>query len=144
MSNPLDVKRLADRYLAQWNEPDPETRSALVRELWTSDAVHVLVDPPQEIRDAAAALAVPAPPLEVHGHDALDARVTRAYEMFVAAGEHVFEIAGEPSVLLAGVIGIRWSMVTTGGRETVGGGFDVLSVDDDGRVRTDHQFIGAT
>ncbi|WP_149260684.1 hypothetical protein [Actinomadura sp. K4S16] len=140
MSTQLDVKRLADRYVAQWNEPDPAARSALVRELWTSDAVHVLVDPPQEVREAAAALAVPAPFLEVHGHDALDARVGRAYEMFVASGEHVFA-AEEPAELLPNVVAIRWSMVTTGGREAVGGGLDVLSLDSAGRIRTDHQFI---
>ncbi|MGI5418305.1 hypothetical protein [Actinomadura luteofluorescens] len=136
----IDVKQLADRYLAQWNEPDPAARSALIREVWAPDAVHVLVDPPQEIRDAAAALAVPAPPLEVHGHAALEARVGRAYEMFVASGEHVFT-AGEPTVLLPNVIAVRWSMVTTGGREAVGGGVDVLSLDPSGRILTDRQFI---
>src|SRR4051812_46120075 len=83
MSNELDVKVLADRYVAQWNEPDPAARSALIRELWAHDGIQVLVDPPQEIREAAEQLAFPVPPLEVRGHDALDARVTRAYEMFV-------------------------------------------------------------
>jgi hypothetical protein len=33
-------------------------------------------------------------------------------------------------------------MVTTGTREAVGGGVDVLALDADGRIRTDHQFIG--
>ncbi|MES9605462.1 hypothetical protein [Actinomadura sp. NPDC000929] len=139
---PIDVKQVADRYLAQWNEPDPAARSALIRKLWAPDALHVLVNPPEEVRDAAAALAVPAPPLEVHGHHALDARVARAYEMFVAPGEHVFEIAEEPSVLLPHVVAVRWSMVTVDGGEAVGGGLDVLYLDEDGRVRTDHQFVG--
>ncbi|MEV3921275.1 hypothetical protein [Actinomadura coerulea] len=139
---PIDVKQIADRYLAQWNEPDPAARSALIRELWAPDALHVLVNPPEAIRDAAAALAVPAPPLEVHGHRALDARVARAYEMFVAPGEHVFEIAEEPSVLLPHVVAVRWSMVTADGGEAVGGGLDVLYLDEDGRIRTDHQFVG--
>ncbi|MEU5994380.1 hypothetical protein ABZ806_35865 [Spirillospora sp. NPDC047418] len=137
-----DLKRLTDRYVAQWNEPDPAARRALIDELWAPDALHVLVVPPQEIRDAAASLAVPAPPLEVRGHDALTARVARAYEMFVAPGEHVFEAAAEPAVLLPDVVAVRWSMVTTGTREAVGGGVDVLALDADGRIRTDHQFIG--
>lgn len=141
MSNPLDVKQLADRYVAQWNEPDAAARSALIRELWAPDAVHVLVDPPQEIREAAAKLAVPAPPLEAHGHDGLNARMSSAYEMFIARGEHIFELAGEPFVLLPDVIGIRWSMRTTSEGASVGGGLDILSLDADGRVRTDHQFI---
>ncbi|WP_165978358.1 hypothetical protein [Actinomadura darangshiensis] len=139
----IDAKQVADRYLAQWNEPDAAARSALIREAWTPTAVHVLVNPPEAVRDGAAALAVPAPPLEVHGHDALDARVTRAYEMFVAGGEHVFTVAEEPFVLLPDVIGVRWSMVTADGGEAVGGGLDVLSLDGDGRIRTDHQFIAA-
>ena len=137
-----DTKQLIDRYVAQWNEPDPAARSALIDELWAPGALHVLVDPPQEVRDAAAALAFPAPPLEVRGLAALNARVTRAYEMFVAPGEHVFEAAAEPAVLLPDVVAVRWSMVATGTREPVGGGLDVLALDADGRIRTDHQFIG--
>ncbi|MGW3348330.1 hypothetical protein ACWDA3_33985 [Nonomuraea rubra] len=142
MSNTFDVQERAGRYIAQWNEPDPATRSALIRELWATDAVHVLVHPPEAIRDAAAALAFPAPPLEARGHEALDARVTRAYEMFVEPGEHVFEAAGEVVVLMPRVIGVRWSMVTVRTGEVVGGGLDVLALDGDGRVLTDHQFIG--
>lgn len=137
-----DLKHVTDRYIAQWNEPDPAARRALISELWTPDALHVLVVPPQEIRDAAASLAVPAPPLEVRGHDALNARVARAYEMFIAPGEHVFEVAADPAVLLPNVVAVRWSMVVIGTRETAGGGVDVLALDADGRIRTDHQFIG--
>ncbi|MCO5993644.1 hypothetical protein [Actinoallomurus rhizosphaericola] len=142
MSNELDVKELAGRYVAQWNEPDPATRSAMIRELWAQDGFQVLADPPQEIRQAATALAFPAPPLEVRGHAAMDARVSRAYEMFVAPGEHVFEAAAEPCVLLSNVIGVRWSMTSTRSGEAVGGGLDVLALDDDGRIRADYQFIG--
>jgi hypothetical protein len=141
MSN-LDAQAVADGYLAQWNEPDPAARRKLVRELWAEDALHVLVNPPQGVRDAAANLAVPAPPLEVRGFDALDARVARAYEMFVAPGEHHFVLDGDPVVLAPRVIGVRWSMVTTASGEAVGGGLDVLALDDDGRIRTDHQYVG--
>ncbi|MFI6600210.1 hypothetical protein ACIBHX_28535 [Nonomuraea sp. NPDC050536] len=137
-------KELADRYVALWNEPDSATRGELIRQLWAPAGNQVLVDPPEAIRDAAAALAFPAPPLEVHGYDALEARVTRAYEMFVEPGEHVFETAGEPTVLLSNLVVVRWSMVSTGTREVVGGGLDVLALDGDGRIRTDHQFIGVS
>ncbi|RFS87022.1 hypothetical protein D0T12_01850 [Actinomadura spongiicola] len=144
MSPSVEAKQLVERYVAQWNEPDPALRSKIVRELWAPDGVHVLVDPPQEMREAAAALAFPVPPLEVRGHDALDGRVARAYAMFLASGEHVFEAASEPSVLLPNVIAFRWSMLTTGTRKVVGGGLDVLALDDEGRIRSDHQFINAT
>jgi hypothetical protein len=62
--------------------------------------------------------------------------------MFVAPGEHVFEVAAEPTVLLPDLVAVRWSMVTRGTREVVGGGVDVLALDAAGRIRTDHQFIG--
>ncbi|GAA5129570.1 hypothetical protein [Pseudonocardia adelaidensis] len=141
MSNP-DVQAVAESYVAQWNEPDPAARHERIRELWADDALHVLVNPLQAVRDAAASLAVPAPSLEVRGLDALEARVARAHEMFVAAGEHHFEADGVPTVLTHRVIGVRWSMVATAGGETVGGGLDVLALDDDGRIRTDHQYVG--
>jgi hypothetical protein len=137
----LDVQAVAGDYVALWNEPDPAARRKRVRELWADDALHVLVNPPQAVREAAADLAVPAPPLQVSGLDALEARVARAYEMFVAAGEHHFEVDGDPVLLTPEVIGVRWSMVTTAGGETVGGGLDVLALDDDGRIRTDHQYV---
>lgn len=141
MSDP-DVRAVADDYVALWNEPDPAARRKRVRELWADDALHVLVNPPQGVRDAAAHLAVPAPSLEVRGSGALDARVARAYEVFVAPGEHHFVLDGDPVVLAPRIIGVRWSMVTTADGETVGGGLDVLALDDDGRIRTDHQYVG--
>jgi hypothetical protein len=140
--NELDVRSVTDAYLAQWNEPDPVARRKRVHELWAPDAIHVLVNPPQAVRDAAARLAVPAPSLEVHGIAALEARVARAYEMFVASGEHHFEADGDAVLLQPRVIGLRWAMVATGSGEPLGGGLDVLVLDDDGRIRTDHQYVG--
>jgi hypothetical protein len=138
----LDVRAVAESYVAQWNEADPDARRKRVRELWADDGLHVLVNPPQGVRDAAAELAVPAPPLEVRGFDALEARVARAYEMFVAAGEYRFEADGEAVLLMPRVIGVRWSMVANADGGAVGGGLDVLALDDDARIRTDHQFVG--
>ncbi|WP_026413568.1 hypothetical protein [Actinomadura oligospora] len=141
MSNRRDV---AERFTALWNEPDAARRSAAIRELWADDGVQVLVDPPVEIRDAARGLAFPVPTLDVRGHEALDARVSRAYEMFVAPGEHVFEATAEPVVLMPDVLAVRWSMVSKETGEPAGSGLDVLTLDADGRIRTDHQFIGGS
>ena len=44
---------LADRYVALWNEPDPDRRRQLIAGLWTEDGSHIL-QPPQEIREVAA------------------------------------------------------------------------------------------
>ncbi|MDL4814497.1 hypothetical protein [Actinomadura opuntiae] len=138
------LEQWSDRYIAQWNESDPETRRVLIKELWTPDGVQVLVNPPQEIRDAARNLAFPIPPLEVRGHDALNGRISRAYDMFVAPGEHVFKAAGEATYLLPNVLALRWSMASVDTGEAVGGGLDVITLDDEGRIRTDHQFIGGS
>ncbi|MGH3407452.1 MAG: hypothetical protein ACRDRJ_33875, partial [Streptosporangiaceae bacterium] len=42
----LDISQWADRYVAQWNEPDPAARAKLIRELRADDGLQVLVDPP--------------------------------------------------------------------------------------------------
>ena len=35
-----DAKLIADRYIALWNETNPQRRSALIAENWTPDAVY--------------------------------------------------------------------------------------------------------
>jgi hypothetical protein len=136
-----DLRELVDRYVALWNEPDPDTRRRMIRELWAPDGAQVLVDPPEEVRDAADRLRFSIPTLEVHGYDALEARVTRAHEMFIAPGEYVFKAGGDPSRLLSNVVGLHWTMVSRADGEPAGGGFDVLALAGDGRIRTDYQFI---
>ncbi len=68
---------LVDRYLSIWNEPDAERRRAMIAKLWTQDAVHFTNS------------------LEARGYDAIEARVTTAYEKFVATGDYVFKPAGD-------------------------------------------------
>lgn len=137
-----DLERLVDRYVALWNEPDPDIRRSLVRELWAPDGAQVLVDPPEEIRDAARRLSFAIPPLEVHGYDALEARVTRAHEMFIAPGEYVFKPGGKASRPLSNVVSLTWTMASRTDGRVAGGGLDILALGTDGRIRTDYQFIG--
>ena len=131
---------LVGRYVALWNEPDPDTRRVTIRELWSSDGSHVLVNPPEAIRDAAKALDVPASALEVHGYEALEARVTRAYEMFLAPGNYVFKAGDTVSPLPGDVVVFTWEMVSTSA--VAGAGTEVVGLDPDGRIRTDHQYVG--
>ena len=142
MNEKLELKQWTDRYMAQWNEPDPEARWALIRELWAPDGLQVLVNPPQEARDAAANLAVPLASLEVRGHDAMNARVSRAYELFIEPGENIFQAAEEPALLMPNIIAFRWSMVSIATGETLGGGLEIITLDENQRIRTDHQFVG--
>jgi hypothetical protein len=65
------------------------------------------------MRDAATELAFPVPRLEVRGHDEIDRRVTRAYELFIEPGEYTFKATGDgDAVLLApALVGLAWEMV---------------------------------
>jgi hypothetical protein len=51
----IDPRKLVDRYVAVWNEPDAELRRKAIHELWTENGAHIL-QPPQEIRKAATGL----------------------------------------------------------------------------------------
>ncbi|WP_327682319.1 hypothetical protein [Kitasatospora sp. NBC_00458] len=129
---------IAGRYVALWTESDAARRRAAVEELWAPDGVHLL-QPPEEIRKQAAELGFGGTALEARGHDALEERVTRAYEEFVAGGEFTFRGSGE-AVRLRDAVRLTWEMVAVAGGEVVGGGVDVLVLDGAGRIVTDYQF----
>jgi len=132
-----DPTALVDGYVAIWNEADAARRHAAVAELWTEDAVHVF-RPPQEVIDAAAALDVTAL-FQARGHGELEARVTRAYEQFVAPEQFSFRLRGG-AARLGDVVKFNWEMVSPDG-EVVGVGLEFLVLDADGRIRLDYQFI---
>ncbi|MEV0306579.1 hypothetical protein [Nonomuraea fuscirosea] len=134
----IDIREPVGRYVAVWNEPDAGLRRKAVAELWTEDGVQLL-QPPQDIREAAAALGV-TPILEARGHEALEARVTRSYEKFVAPGEFFFR-PRDNADRLADIVKFTWEMVPTDGGEPVGAGLEILVLGADGRIRTDYQFI---
>ncbi|MEV6275413.1 hypothetical protein [Nocardia sp. NPDC051832] len=138
--NENDLTAFAERYVAMWNEPDKELRHKLIHELWAADGMQLLIDPPQAMREALAELAFPIPPVQVRGHDALERRVTRAYEMFVAPG-HRFVARGPAVPLSTDLIGLGWDMVAADGA-VVGAGYDVIAFDEQGRIRLDSQYIG--
>jgi hypothetical protein len=135
----IDLKSFTDRYVAGWSEPDPERRRAAVRELWSADAVHVL-QPPQEMRQAAEGLGFDRLVLEARGHDALERRVTRAYEEFIAPGTFVFRSRGDAD-RLHNVVKFHWEMVPRTGGDVAGVGLEILILGADGRIVSDYQFI---
>jgi hypothetical protein len=132
-----DSRELVDRYAAIWNEPDPQRRRRAVAALWTEDAVQVL-QPPQAVQDAAAALDV-TPTFQARGHGELEARVARAYEEFVAPGEFSFKSQHNPA-RLGDVVKFGWEMVSSSG-EVAAVGLEFVILDADGRIQTDYQFI---
>jgi hypothetical protein len=67
-------------------------------------------------------------------------RVTRAHEIFIAPGEHVFAFGGSASRLLGNVVSVSWTLVSRADGEKAGGGLNVLALGGDGRIRIDYQF----
>jgi hypothetical protein len=134
-----DPNELADRYVALWNEPDPDQRRQLIEELWTEDGAHLL-QPPQAIREIAARPGIGlSATLEARGHTALEARATSAHEAFVASGAFRFRRRDNVE-RLADIVKFNWEMVSTDG-EVVGVGLEFLLMAPDGRIRRDYQFI---
>jgi hypothetical protein len=134
-----DTQTLTERYVALWNEPDPDRRRQAIRELWTDGGAQVL-EPPQELREAAAAIGFRAPRLESRGYDELEERVTRAYEDFVGSGRFRFRGRANAS-RLDDIVKFGWEMVPADGGEVAAVGLDVLLLAPDGRIRLDYQFI---
>lgn len=135
----IDARELVGRYVAVWNEPDAELRRKAIHELWTEDGAHIL-QPPQEIRKAATGLGFTSTTLEAHGHYELEVRVTRAYQEFVAPGEFRFK-PRDNADWLHNVVKFNWEMVPSSGGEVAGAGLEILILDEDGRIKTDYQFI---
>jgi hypothetical protein len=134
-----DPDELADRYVALWNEPDPNRRRTAIADLWTDDGVHIL-QPPQEIRDVAARPGIGlSASLEARGHAALEARATSAHEAFIAPGEFSFRRRGNAE-RLADVVTFTWEMVARSG-EAAGSGLEFLVLGPDDRILRDYQFI---
>ena len=135
----MSPRELASRYVAVWTEPDAELRRKAIQELWAKDGAHIL-QPPQEIRKTAAGLGFSSATLDARGHDELEIRVTRAYEEFVAPGQFTFK-ARDNADRLHNVVKFTWDMVPAVGGEAAGSGLEILSLDKEGRIETDYQFI---
>jgi hypothetical protein len=113
---------LTHRYLAIWNETDPEARREAITKIWSKDARVCTAD-----NDYA-------------GRVAIEARVTAAHDKWVAREGFVFRLLGEPDSHHDGVR-IRWEMVPADGGEAASAGVQFLLLDPGGLVRFDYQFI---
>jgi ketosteroid isomerase-like protein len=141
-ANPVETgntkaEQLAERYTAVWMEPDGDRRRQMIAEVWSEDAIHLL-QPTQEVYEAADERAV-NPTWQVRGHDELDARVTKAYEDFVASGLMSFRLR-DGAKRLGDVVTWRWEGVSPDG-EVLGAGLEFVILAADGRIATDYQFV---
>jgi hypothetical protein len=118
----VDPNELIDRYVSLWNEPDPDSRRRLIAELWA----------PRGANFTASS--------EFHDYEELYGRVTEAYEKFVGSGEFRFRsmnnAAGHHNTLK-----FNWEMVGAEDEKVASLGLEVLALDNDGRILSDHQFI---
>ena len=130
---------ITEKYVSLWNEPDPERRRQLIRELWTEDGSQVL-EPPQEMIAAATAIGFRSPRLESRGYEQLEQRVTRAYDEFVGSGQYRFRPRDNAS-RLDDVLKFGWQMVPADSDDVVAIGLEIAMLAPDGRIRIDYQFI---
>ena len=104
---------LIDRYLACWNATEPEARWNLLLEHWADDASYV------------------DPVVDVHGRAALDATIAAVQEQFPT---FVFTPVGAVDAH-HDVARFGWGLGPEGG-EPVIVGFDVVTLEDTGRIRS--------
>lgn len=107
------MSELIDRYLACWNATDADERRALLDEHWAADATYV------------------DPMADVAGRDALDATIAAVHQQFPGL---VFTPAG-PVDAHHDVARFTWGLGPAGAEPLIVG-FDVVTTDDAGRIRS--------
>jgi hypothetical protein len=119
------LREFIHRYVAMWHEPDPRRRRDIVQGLFTEDA--------EDYTTQTVA----------RGLDEIHARVTRAYEEWVAAKSYVFEPTGNTGAHHH-LVKFFWQMRPRSGGLIVSVGLDIFVLREDGRIRTLYQFIEPT
>jgi len=109
---------LAERYLACWNETDPQARRALIDDNWTTDATYV------------------DPLAEVAGREAIDATIAAVQAQFPG---FVFTQLGEMDAHHQQAR-FTWGLGVPGDAPLVEG-FDVVVINDDGRIERVYGFL---
>ncbi|MDP9607486.1 nuclear transport factor 2 family protein [Variovorax sp. NFACC27] len=122
MNAKTSFAELADRYVAVWNEPDTDARSAAIASLWVPDGEHYVRT------------------LQAKGHEALQQRVTGSHEKNVRDAGFRFVRAGDAQFLHDAVM-FHWHMVPAAGGPVTALGLEFLVLAEDGRIAMDYQFI---
>ena len=116
-----DVKDLAERYAAVWNEHDAEQRRNQIAALWTADAVHYVQQ------------------REVRGHAALEARVIEAHEKWVVQAGYFFKFAGAAASLHDSAK-FNWVMLPKAGGDPVSAGLNLVLLNAEGCIVVDYMY----
>jgi hypothetical protein len=118
----FDAQELADRYVAVWNETDPERRRQQIAALWVPGGHHYV-----DVREA-------------HGYAALEQRITGSHNKNVRDGGQRFHTAKDAQTL-RNVVTFHWEMLPVAEERVAARGLEVLNVDTEGRILVDYQFI---
>ncbi|WP_431918731.1 hypothetical protein [Amycolatopsis tucumanensis] len=129
---------LVERYVALWNETDASARRKLIELLWSEDGVHLL-QPPREMRDRAAALGFGQAVLAARGHAAIEQRVRRGHEDFLAPAGVTLRALGNTD-RLGDTVKFNWELADDTGQAR-SAGLEILTLAADGRIAVDHQFF---
>jgi nuclear transport factor 2 (NTF2) superfamily protein len=113
---------IADKFVSLWNESDAQRRRIAMADLWAVDAVHR------------------TPSMEACGHDAIEARITTAYEKWVRDLNYRFVMTEQVSAH-HDAVRLRWAMRREEDGATLSVGSDFLLLNDAGQIRFDYQFI---
>ncbi|MFB6888063.1 nuclear transport factor 2 family protein [Kitasatospora sp. NPDC056327] len=116
-SLPTDLRELAARYLAAWNETDPAARRRLVDEVWAEDGRYT------------------DPLADVTGREAVAALLGEAQAQFPGL---VFTLG--PVDAHHGIARFTWNLGPAG-EEPLVIGFDVLVTDAQGRIASVYGFL---
>jgi hypothetical protein len=117
----FDLAAFVDSYVNVWNDRDPASRRDTVVKLWAEDGV--------EVTDQSRYL----------GHDDIEARITRAHDELVGRDGFAFSSAGDASAH-DGAVRFTVQMRPAAGGEINWTCAVVALLDDEGRIREDHQF----
>ena len=113
-----DTRAIVDRYLAIWNEADPQRRRAMIAEVWTQDATYA------------------DPVMRGAGHDGIDAMIAGAQAQFPG---FAFSALGEPDAH-GDRLRFRWTLGPKGAN-TIIDGTDFAVVASDGRLASVTGFL---
>lgn len=120
-----EYRHLIDRYVAMWNENDAGRRRQAIAALWSVDGLHA---------NKRA---------QWRGHAQMMERVTASYEKSIREGGYRFEPAGNADGF-RNVVRFNWYMRPAGGGGIAAQGFELLVLDEEGRIAADYQFIDPT
>jgi len=116
----VNVDEIVDRYVAVWNENDPDERRRRIHAAWAVDGTTCY-----RLMDA-------------RGYEAIETRVAGSWDKWLREGKYVFRPKSVESH--HDVVKVEFVMVTVPGSAVEANGLSFLLLDREGRIRHDYQF----